>query len=225
MYPYNLVTFAGMLAAGVAFGAGTISGTIEYTGPAPKPATYNTKSDAFCAKQVIADPTVTLSKDGKGLANVLVRLTNAPASAPPQSPVIVDQVGCMYTPRVQGAVLGQKIAIRNSDGTLHNVHAYTGTKTLFNQAQPPKARELVKDAKSPEVVKLKCDVHTWMVGYVVVGKNGFFTTSGADGRFELPAVPPGKYTVEAWHEKFGIRTAEVTVVDGQAVDPKFSFGS
>src|SRR4051812_33014251 len=153
----------------LAFANGSISGTVAFTGTAPKPAPLNRKSDPVCAKKEMNDPSITLSKDGKELGNVLVRVTNAPAGAKaPAEPVKVKQEDCMYTPRVQGAVEGQKIDITNADGTLHNVHAYSGTKTLFNQAQPPKSKELEKDApKDAEVVKLKCDVHPWMTGYIV----------------------------------------------------------
>ncbi|MFZ5471240.1 MAG: carboxypeptidase regulatory-like domain-containing protein [Myxococcota bacterium] len=211
------------LVASAAFAGGSVTGTVAYTGAPPKAEKLNRKSDAVCAKKDFNDPTVTLSKDGKALANVLVRVTNAPAAKPPAEPVVVDQHECMYTPRVQGAVEGQKITIKNSDGTLHNVHAYAGTKTLFNQAQPPKSKELQKDAKGGDVIKFKCDVHPWMTGYVVVNKSGFFATTGEDGKFEIKDVPPGKYTVEAWHEKLGTQKAEITVEEGKPVEAKFSF--
>ena len=131
----------------------------------------------------------------------------------------------MYSPRVQGAVEGQKIDITNADGTLHNVHAYAGTKTLFNQAQPPKSKELEKDApKDTDVVKLKCDVHPWMTGFIVINKTPYFAVTKDDGKFEIKDVPAGTYKLEAWHEKLGTQTAEVKVEEGKAADAKFSFG-
>ena len=146
--------------------------------------------DPACDAQV-PDETV-LVKDGK-LANVLVRLTGAlPRVAVPTVPVVIDQQGCTYRPRVQGAMAGQTIQIRNSDGTLHNVHSYAGARTLFNRAQPPGARPM--DTTFPpgtEVVKLKCDVHPWMLGWVVVGEHPWHAVSGADGRFELAGGPGG----------------------------------
>jgi plastocyanin len=214
---------AAMLCASAAFAAGSIKGTVAYTGGPVKPEMLKRKSDAFCAKKEMPDEAVLLSKDGKALANVLVRIKNAPAGKAPAEPVVVDQIDCMYRPRVQGAVEGQKVQFRNSDGTMHNIHAFNGTKTLFNQPQQPKANPFDKDVKATEVLKVQCDVHPWMKGYVIFNKSPHFAVSKEDGSFEIKDVPPGKYTIEAWHEKLGTQTAEVTVEDGKAADPKLSF--
>jgi len=205
------------------FAAGNIAGSITYSGPAPKVEKVEHKGDAACANAEPGEEPIVLAKDGKGLQNVIVRLKNGPAAAAPSEPVVINQSGCAYRPRVQGAVQGQKIEIRNGDPTLHNVHAYQGPKTVFNQAQPPKAPALAKPIPADsDVIKLKCDVHPWMASYIVVSK-GSFGASSQDGRFEIKNVPPGKYTVEAWHEKLGVRTAEVTVEDGKTADLPFAF--
>jgi plastocyanin len=220
----QVIGLAVALSAGAAFAAGSVKGTIGYTGAPVKAEMLKRKGDAFCAKKEMADETVLVSKDGKALANVLVRIKNPPAGAKaPAEPVVVDQQDCMYRPRVQGAMEGQKIQFKNSDGTMHNIHAFAGTKTLFNAPQQPKAAPMEKEAKATDVVKLQCDVHPWMRGYVVYNKSDLFAVSGADGTFEIKNVPPGKYTVEAWHEKLGTQTAEVTVEEGKPADPKLSF--
>jgi plastocyanin len=218
----------GMIACSLAipaFAAGSIAGVVGFTGTAPKMEKLNRKSDPVCAKKDFNDPTVTVSKDGKALANAVVRITkNAPAGAKaPTDPITVNQEDCMYTPHVQAAVEGQKVMIKNSDGTLHNIHAYSGQKTLFNQAQPPKSKDIEKDLKAADVIRLQCDVHPWMKAYVVINKNPFFAVTDADGKFEIKDVPAGSYTVEAWHEKLGTQTAEVKVEEGKPADPKLSF--
>jgi plastocyanin len=220
----QLIGLGVVMCAGAAFAAGSVKGTIGYTGAPVKAEMLKRKSDAFCAKKDFPDETVMLSKDGKALANVLVRVKNGPPAAKaPAEPVVVDQHDCMYRPRVQGAVEGQKLQLKNSDGTMHNIHAFNGTKTLFNSPQQPKGAPLDKDVKAAEVVKLQCDVHPWMKGYIVYSKTSLFTVTGDDGSFEIKDVPPGKYTIEAWHEKLGTQTAEVTVEDGKAADPKLAF--
>ena len=130
----------------------------------------------------------------------------------------------MYRPRVQAIVAGQMISIRNGDQTLHNVHGYKGASTLFNQAEipglPPIARK-VGDAG--DVLKFKCDVHPWMTGYVVVNANPFFAVTGPDGHFKITDLPPGKYTLTAWQERYGAKTAEATVAADKPTEVSFAF--
>jgi|CXWL01.1.fsa_nt_gi plastocyanin len=211
-----------------AWAGGSIAGTVAFKGTAPKPAKIE-RTDAACAGSV-DDPSFIASKDGKALANVQVRVLEAQAPAvAPTTPVNVDQKGCMYEPHVQGAVEGQKIAVKNSDMTMHNVHAWGRgegkDKTLFNVAQPPGPRIVEKDPKASDVVKLRCDVHPWMTAYVVYSKNPYFATTDSNGKFDIKDVPAGEYTVEAWHELFGTVTAKVKVVDGKSVDPKLDLAA
>jgi hypothetical protein len=214
-----------LLVSGVAFAAGgSIEGTVSFSGTAPKPTKLNRKSDPVCAKKEFNDESVLLSKSGKELQNVLVRVKGAAAGTAPTEDVIVDQKDCMYRPRVQGAVEGQKIKVRNDDPTLHNVHTYEGTKTLFNQAQPPGSAPIEKPLpKTGDLVKVKCDVHPWMAAFVVLNKNPYFAVTKEDGSFEIKGVPAGTYTVEAWHEKFGTKTQQVTVTEGKPAQAKFDF--
>jgi len=212
-----------VLASGLAF-AGAIEGTVSFSGTPPKPQKLNRKSDPVCAKKDFNDESILLSKSGKELQNVLVRVKTAPAGKAPAEDVVVGQKDCMYRPRVQGAVEGQKIKVQNEDPTLHNVHTYEGTKTLFNQAQPPGSAAIEKPLpKTEEVVKLKCDVHPWMAAFVVMNKNPYFAVTKEDGTFQIKDVPAGTYTVEAWHEKLGTKTQQVTVTEGKPAQAKFDF--
>jgi hypothetical protein len=154
-----------------------------------------------------------------------VQIKDAPPSPVPPQPVVIDQKGCSYKPHVEVAVEGQKIEVRNDDNTLHNVHSFNRGKTLFNQAQPPQGRPIEKAVTGVNVLKLRCDVHPWMVGYLVYSKNAYSAVTGPDGKFEIKNVPAGHYTVEAWHEKLGTQTAQVTVEEGKIADPKFTFAN
>jgi plastocyanin len=212
-------------AAPAAGGAtGSIKGAVAFTGTAPAPTPLKREADAFCGKTKMNDEQV-LVNGNKTLKNVLVRLSNVAGTFPaPAAAAEIKQDNCMYRPRVQAIVAGQAISIKNGDQTLHNVHTYKGAATLFNQAQLAGSPAIEKKfSDSGAVIKFKCDVHPWMTGYVAVNQNPFFAVTGEDGSFELKDVPAGKYTVEAWHEKFGMKSAEVTVAAGAPAEAKFSF--
>jgi hypothetical protein len=144
----------------------------------------------------------------------------------PSEPVVVDQSKCTYVPRVQGAIAGQPILVKNSDGTMHNVRGLVGTKALFNLAQPPSAPPVTKSVPNDvELLSLKCDVHPWMRAYIAVSPHAHFATTGEDGTFSLSGVPEGTYTLEAWHEALGTKTAQVTVKNGAETEASFEFSA
>ena len=194
---------------------GSIKGTVKFAGKLPPAADLNMKSDPYCAKKTAKDETVVADAKGN-LKNVIVRVAKGftGKAAPATGDVVLDQNGCNYQPRVSVALAGQSVAIKNSDQTLHNIHTYKGPATMFNQAQPQGFPAIKKTFKTGDVIRFKCDVHPWMTAWVAVVDNALFAISGADGSFSIDNVPPGKYTVEAWHEKFGTKTAEIEVKAG-----------
>jgi len=190
--------------------AAAIEGEVQFTGVAAPAGKLHREADPYCARHPMADPTV-LVANGK-LANVWVHVVKgAPEAAAPAAAVELDQQDCMYAPRVMTAVVGQKIVVRNDDPVLHNVHAYLGASTLFNKSMPnEKATHIEYVTAESGVIKWKCDVHPWMRGYLGVSRNAFQAVTGADGLFRIANLPPGRYTLEAWHEKFGAKMLEVT---------------
>jgi hypothetical protein len=115
----------------------------------------------------------------------------------------------MYEPYVMGVVTGQKFKVHNSDALLHNVHATPKVNKEFNFAQVSKGQENEKSFDQPEVlVRMKCDVHPWMFAYIGVVDHPYFAVTDKDGNFTIKNVPPGKYTVEAYHLKAGAKTQE-----------------
>src|SRR5262249_19056460 len=130
---------------------------------------------------------------------------------------------CTFRPRVQGAVAGQPVEIRNSDGVLHNVHAYGEGKTIFNYAQPAQSSPRVFTVGRPGVIKLKCDVHPWMTAFIAVSPSSYFAVTQPDGTFSISGVADATYQLEAWHERFGTKTASVTVKDGMAPKVLFAY--
>jgi plastocyanin len=210
-----------------ATGSGTITGTVKLTGTPPEMAMTKRQADPYCAKTPMKEEEVVVGAGG-ALKNVVVRVTKGVTGhyEPPATSAVVDQSACMYRPRVQGIVLGQPVEIKNSDQTLHNIHGYKGASTLFNKAEIPGQPAMVQQFKdADQIVKLKCDVHPWMTGYVLVSSHPFFAVTGDDGSFKIPGLPPGNYTVEAWHERFGAKTAEVTVAADKPAEAPFAFES
>ncbi len=141
----------------------------------------------------------------------------------PKTPAVLDQKGCAYTPKVFGIMAGQPLQIINSDDTLHNVHALPANSPQFNLGMPIKGMKLTKNfSKSEVMVKIKCEVHPWMKAYAGVVSNPFYGVTSEDGSAQIKDLPAGTYTLEAWHEKYGVQTQEVTVTDqDQALDFKF----
>jgi plastocyanin len=202
----------GASAAPGALGKGVIAGSVKFKGKAPEPKAISTP-DPFCAKAPIKEEDLLVNPSG-GLKNVIVRVVKGASGTfdAPKTPASMDQNGCMYRPRVQVVMAGQTVQIRNSDQTLHNVHTYKGASTMFNQAQIPGGSPLSKTfSDGGQLVKFKCDVHPWMTGYIAIATNPFFAVTGEDGSFKLENLPAGSYTLEAWHERLGTRTAEVKV--------------
>jgi hypothetical protein len=136
------------------------------------------------------------------LRDVVVRIQNGTAGKhdPPATAVLIDQKDCMYTPRVVGIIAGQKLQVRNSDSTFHNVWGVVANKDLFNKPQSPKAAtstSIRRAAKADDVVELKCGVHAWMHAYVAVHDHPYFAVTGSDGMFEIKGLPQGTYTLES----------------------------
>ena len=208
-------------------GNATIKGVVAFSGKAPEMKVPAKRKDAdFCKTKEVKYNAV-LVKDGK-LKDVLVRIAAGGVAGnwkAPEKHAEIDQADCMYSPRIQGVVAGQTLDIKNGDQTLHNVHTYKGTESLFNQAQPKGAAAIAKDAPDEaSVMKFTCDVHPWMRGFVVVTDHPFFAVSGEDGSFKIEKVPAGKYTVEAWHSTYGLLKKEaVEVKDTGEVTVDFEY--
>lgn len=208
--------------------AGTVSGRVTFEGTPPAEKSVSVEADPFCAGKHpdgLKTESAIVGKAGE-LANAFVWIKKGISGKwpAPTTPVLLDQVGCHYVPHVFGMQAGQEVLIRNSDGTMHNVHAIAKVNGDFNFAQTTAGSESKQKMKSQEVmVKFKCDVHGWMSAYCGVVKHPYFAVTGADGTFELKNVPPGEYEVEAWHEKFGTKTFTLKLEAKGAAKADFVF--
>ncbi len=214
----------------VASGPVRITGVVKFAGTAPKMPPIQMGADPICAarhKSAITSEALVLGADN-AMANVFVYVKGGlPAKAwpAPATPVVLDQSGCQYKPHVFGMMVGQKLVVKNPDGTLHNVHALSKVNPEFNMAMPKTRTEAEKIFDKPEsMFSIKCDVHPWMGGYAAVMEHPFFAVSGMNGQFEIRGdLPAGTYEIEAWHEKLGTQIAKVTVPVSGSVSQDFSF--
>jgi hypothetical protein len=222
---------AGGPAGAPALGSASIGGTVLFSGTAPVNPAIDMSEEAACREkhpEGPRDPEVVVA-DGK-LANVFVYVKSGlPAGAtfpnPPQ-PAVIDQDGCLYQPRVLGVMVGQPLEIKNSDPVLHNIKAVPTTNRGFNISQPQAGMTTTRTFTDAEVmVPLECNVHGWMNAFVGVTAHPFFAVSGTDGSFTISGLPAGTYELEAWHEKFGTRTASVTVADGGRATVEFNYSA
>jgi plastocyanin len=138
--------------------------------------------------------------------------------------VALDQHGCMYQPHVLGVMAGQKIDIKNSDTTNHNIHPLPQTNQEWNESQPPGSDVKVQSFPRQEVmIPVKCNIHPWMRSYIGVVSHPFFAVTGDDGTFTIKGLPPGTYTIETWHEKYGTQDQQITVGPKESKTVDFSF--
>src|SRR5256884_693264 len=207
---------------------GTIKGHVRLSGKLPGNPVIRMGVDPMCARinagKRILQEYVVATVDGS-LANVFVRLQgNVPQTPVSTQPVVIDQRGCVYAPRVVGVRVGQVLQIKNSDALMHNVHGLSGKDNSFNVGQPTAGLVFQWKAKNEEVMlHLKCDVHNWMNAYIGVVTNPYFAVSDTSGAFQIDKVPAGTYTLQAWHERFGPTMKTVTVKAGAVTTIDFTY--
>ena len=208
---------------------GSVSGVVKLDGTAPKFKPINMSADPYCvrANSKPAFPDQVVTGDGNTLANVVVYVkTGAEGySFPtPSDSVTLDQKDCMYTPHVVALMVGQQLSVVNSDDTTHNIHPTPADNREWNKSQPPKAPSITDTFARPEVaIPVKCNVHPWMKSYIAVMANPYYAVTNKDGKFELKNLPPGTYTVEAWHEKYGVVDQTVTIGAKESKTSDFTF--
>ena len=209
--------------------AATLSGTVKFAGTAAKPAVIQMSADPYCQSQHpngqgAEDEEVVVGAGGE-LANVLVYVKNAPNGPAPSTPATIDQKGCRYYPHVQAVVVNQPIQIKNDDATLHNIHAMPAVNSAFNEGQPVQGMVANKKFDKVEMTpfRIKCDVHGWMKSYMAVMPNPYFAVTAGNGTYTIPNLPPGNYTIVAWHEKYGQQEQQVTVGPKESKQVSFSF--
>jgi plastocyanin len=208
---------------------GTIVGHVKLTAPPARPnPPIPMGADPNClsinAGKRVLQETVLRAADG-GLANAFVNVKGSfPATPVPAASAVIDQRGCTYHPRIQGVRVGQTLQVKNSDQTLHNIHSLSTKNNTFNTGQPMAGMVFKYQLKAEEVMlHVKCDVHPWMTGYLGVVSHPYYAVSDATGAFQIAGVPPGKQTIQVWHERYGLLTQVVDVKAGATTNVDFAY--
>ena len=217
---------------------GTISGKVSFNGEPPKMPPISFDADPVCSQmhqgQKATKEEVVVNGNGT-LKNVLVYVKSSSKALEgktfqvPTEAVLLDQTGCSYKPHIFGVMAGQPIKIRSSDDTSHNIKCAPKKNTGFNISQAKKGmeeeRKFDKEECAPPI-RLECNVHPWMGGFVGVFSHPFFAVTGEDGTFTIKGVPPGEVEIVAWHESVrldGQKTQTATVAAGQAASVDYAF--
>lgn len=206
----------------------SVTGIVRFQGTAPRPTRIDMSADPFCA-HAHSSPVTTedlLTDTNGGLENVVVYISDGLGAATfpvPDQPAVMEQKGCQYKPHVLAMRAGQKLNVVNSDATTHNIHPMPNNNREWNISQPKGVPIEQVFAREEIAISVKCNVHPWMRSYIAVIKNPHFTVTGKNGSFVLKGLPPGSYTLQAWHEKLGSKMQKITVGSGETKTVDFVF--
>jgi len=199
---------------------GKLSGRVTLKGEVPALQKLKiTKDQKICGKDPKYDESIVVSKENHGLKNAVVSIVNIskgkswPAGA---NPPVFSQNGCRFDPHVLVVPVAAKISILNNDGILHNVHTHSEDNGPLNRAQPKFLKKMSVSFEQPEFIRVACDVHNWMNGWLVVAAHPYYAVTDESGNFTITDIPAGSYRIQIWHEKLGEQTKEVSITEGGA---------
>jgi len=207
--------------------SGSIAGKVSYEGTPARQKPIDMSKEPSCAKQhptPITTESVVVGPEN-ALQNVVVYISAGvpDETTPPSQPVTFDQKGCQYLPHVLVMQVNQELKVVNDDQTSHNIHPLAKVNNEWNKSQPVGAPPISEKFSKPEFIPVKCNVHPWMSGNFAVLKTSHYSLTGEKGSFSLPNLPPGKYTVTAWHESYGTQDQEVTITGNETKTINFVF--
>jgi plastocyanin len=207
--------FAGLPGATAQGGGGTIEAEVKFSGPAQIEKIKVNKDTEKCGTEAVTEKVAVGAN--RGLANAVVSAPGGKGAS--KAKAVIDQKGCKFVPHVVVMQPGE-LEIKNSDDILHNIHTYSTANPSINKAQPKFKKTMTEKFEKPEIVKVTCDVHSWMLGWVAVVP-GPAAVTDKDGVAKIENVPAGKQKIEVWHETLGKQEKEVEVKAGQTTKVSF----
>jgi plastocyanin len=209
--------------------AGVLKGIIHFTGRRPARKAIDMSGDPACEEAhhgKAYEDSIDVNPNGT-LGNVFVYVKSGLEGkkfSVPASPVTIDQKGCWFHPHVIGIQTGQELSVTNSDPVTHNIHPLAQINREWNHSQGSGDAPLARKFTKPEVmIRVKCNIHSWMHAYIGVLDHPYFAVTGSDGSFTIPNLPPGDYVIEAWQETLGSQTQKITVTPAGTIEADFHF--
>lgn len=191
---------------------GMIVGIVKFDGDVPTAKVLKVnKDEQTCGHEDKLSEELVINGESKGIKNAVVSLVDiASGKKADMTNAVLDQKECLFVPHVLVVSAGASVDLLNSDNVMHNLHSWSIKNAGFNEGVSGGGK-LTKKFDLPEVVKITCDVHKWMSSFIVVKGNPYFAVTDESGRFRIENVPAGSYKIEAWQEKLGKKTGDVTV--------------
>ena len=206
--------------------AGSITGEVKFVDESPKAAAFKVSKDQDYCGETLPNEIYLVGSDG-ALKNVVVFIetTSSTAVAEPQKENILNNTGCLYSPRILAMQKGEQLKVKNNDPKLHIPHSYREDRTIFNLSLPFRGTTIdaTPRIRQTGVLKVVCDTHAWMLAYIHVFDHSYFGVTDEHGAFTIANLPPGTYTLKAWHEDAGVRSQEITVSESGDVRTVFEF--
>jgi hypothetical protein len=189
-----------------------IEGKITYQGSVPTRKIIPTKDQEVCGG-VREEPQIIVGPE-QGVQEAIVYLKKVEKGKAweklDKTPELTNK-DCTFVPHVQVIPVAGEVDVVNADPVLHNTHSFLGRLTVFNLALPNQEQRIKRPLNKPGLVRVECDAHGWMLGWIYVADNPYYAVTGTDGSFTITDVPPGDYTLVAWHEFTGEMEVPVTV--------------
>ena len=203
---------------------GCIIGTVKFDGDIPAAKVLKVdKDEQTCGHENKQSEELVINGESKGIKNVVVSLVDIAAGKKAEiMTASLDQKECLFIPHVLAVSAGSSVDLLNSDNVMHNLHSWSIKNAAFNEGVSGGGK-MSKKFDLPEVVKITCDVHKWMSSYIVVKGNPYFAVTDENGHFKIENVPAGSYKIEAWQEKLGKKTSDITVKPKEEATVEFVY--
>jgi plastocyanin len=208
--------------------AGSVKGSVHFTGKKPVPKLIDMSEDPACvaAHQGKAHDESLLVNSKGGLGNAFIYVEKGLEGKTfevPRTPVTIDQRGCWFRPRIVGIQTGQTLEVVNSDPVTHNIHPQAQINREWNHSQGPGEPPINRRFLKPEVmIKVKCNIHSWMHAFIGVVDHPYFAVSKDDGTFEIDNLPPGTYTIAIWQEQLGTQEQQISIAPHASATANFT---